>query len=516
MSTLSAATAGPAHRVQSAVEEYGYPQGHLGHLNADQEAAFKGFKLVLEEKGLYKPGTGEEEPGTHDDATLLRFLRARRFVVKDALKQFEDTEVWRKANQLDQLYETIDLEQYEETRRLYPQWTGRRDRRGIPVYVYEVRHLNAKTMAAYEKSAKETHSKAQTDGKTPAKLLRLFALYENLIRFVMPLCTALTDRDHPRTPITQSNNIVDISGVGLKQFWNLRNHMQDASTLATAHYPETLDRIFIIGAPAFFPTVWGWIKKWFDPITTSKIFILSHHEVKKTLESFIDPKNIPKKYGGELEFKFGDKPVLDPELAKVLKWEGERDGFPIGPMFWVNKGEKNGNEMEAIAVGSIEKVERNEKVCTVTKLLGQNEDTIAMNGHATTGDLTTEKETQHPDTPTISEPNGTAASEEPVIQEGEVIPASRPEPVSFVTANEGLNTLSLNEKSEPLLIGNGNITGPHSTLTANLLDPNVNPVSEEGGKEDAQTHDKNDVATGGGVEEADKAHEKKVEVGVEA
>lgn len=100
-------------------------------------------------------------------------------------------------------------------------------------------------MAAYEKASKETHTKAKTDGKTPGKLLRLFALYENLTRFVMPLCTALTDRDHPRTPITQSNNIVDISGVGIKQFWNLRGHMQDASTLATAHYPETLDRIFV-------------------------------------------------------------------------------------------------------------------------------------------------------------------------------------------------------------------------------------------------------------------------------
>ena len=47
------------------------------------------------------------------------------------------------------------------------------------------------------------------------------------------------------TPISQSNNIVDISKVGLKQFWNLKQHMQDASTLATAHYPETLDRIFV-------------------------------------------------------------------------------------------------------------------------------------------------------------------------------------------------------------------------------------------------------------------------------
>jgi hypothetical protein len=184
-------------------------------------------------------------------------------------------------------------------------------------------------------------------------------------------------------------------------------------------------------------------------------------------------------------------------------------------MFWVNKGEKNGNEMEAIAVGSVEKVERNEKVCTVTKLLGEKE-VIEMNGHATTG--TTEKEKQHDesapgapeDTPTISEPNGT---EEPVIQEGEVIPASRPEPVSFVTANEGLNALSLNEKSEPLL--NGNITGPHSTLTANLLDPNVNPASD---KEDAHTHheasDTSDPATGGGVEQAAKAYDQKVEVQV--
>jgi len=236
---------GPAHRVQSAVEEFGYPQGHLGHLSTEQEAAFKNFKVLLTEKGYYKAGSSEDEDSTHDDATLLRFLRARRFVIQDAWKQFQDTEDWRKANQLDQLYETIDLQHYEETRRLYPQWTGRRDRRGIPVYVYEVKHLNAKTMAAYEKSAKDTKTKAESDGKTSAKLLRLFALYENLTRFVMPLCTALTDREYPRTPITQSNNIVDISGVGLKQFWNLRTHMQDASTLATAHYPETLDRIFV-------------------------------------------------------------------------------------------------------------------------------------------------------------------------------------------------------------------------------------------------------------------------------
>lgn len=126
------------------------------------------------------------------------------------------------------------------------------DKRGIPVYVFEVAPLNSKTMAAYAKSSAKTtvgsshhqHSKSNAT-TTPPRLLRLFALYENLVQFIMPLCSNLRDRDQPDTPISQSNNIVDISGVGLKQFWNLRSHMQDASTLATAHYPETLDRIFV-------------------------------------------------------------------------------------------------------------------------------------------------------------------------------------------------------------------------------------------------------------------------------
>jgi hypothetical protein len=126
-------TAGPVHRVQSAAEVYGYPQGHIGHLTADEQIAFNDFKALLIEKGLYKPQGNNDEYGTHDDATLLydiflnsssfadhtsRFLRARRFHVQDALKQFKDTEDWRKATQLDKLYETIDVGQYDETRKL--------------------------------------------------------------------------------------------------------------------------------------------------------------------------------------------------------------------------------------------------------------------------------------------------------------------------------------------------------------------------------------------------------------
>ncbi|KAF2723496.1 CRAL/TRIO domain-containing protein [Polychaeton citri CBS 116435] len=333
------------------IESYQYPAAHVGHLNTTQTEQLQAFKKLCEQHGYWK-GASEQEPATHDDETLLRYLRARKFNPQDAYIQFKDTEDWRKENQLDQLYETIDLKEYEETRRLYPQWTGRRDKRGIPVYVFEVAHLDSKAVSAYQNS---TSSKNQSiTAKVPVKMLRLFALYENLVRFVLPLCSAVPNRPFSDTPISQSNNIVDISKVGLKQFWNLKNHMQDASQLATAHYPETLDRIFIIGAPSFFPTVWGWIKRWFDPITVSKIFILSSANMKATLEEYIDPENIPKKYGGKLDYKFGDLPMLEPAIANSLEWreKTEQNGYrtiPTGPVKWQYR---ESGELVAVAVGS--------------------------------------------------------------------------------------------------------------------------------------------------------------------
>lgn len=251
----------------------------------------------------------------------------------------------------------------------YPQWTGRRDRRGIPIYVFEVKTLDTKTIQEYEKvGSSATFSQAKSDGKTPSGLLRLFSLYENLTRFNMPFCTQLTDREFPDAPITLSTNIVDISGVGLKQFWNLKQHMQVASTLATAHYPETLDRIFIIGAPMFFSTVWGWIKRWFDPITVSKIFVIGNHEVKQVLESYIEPCNIPKKYGGQLDYKFGDLSVPDPNWEGVVEWENGHKSFPSGPLLWEEVD--GGRRLACVARGSQGGKLRDERICTIPKTHG--------------------------------------------------------------------------------------------------------------------------------------------------
>jgi hypothetical protein len=45
-------------------------------------------------------------------------LRARRFVPQEAFKQFKDTEDWRKEQNIVNVFETIEAEEYEQTRQL--------------------------------------------------------------------------------------------------------------------------------------------------------------------------------------------------------------------------------------------------------------------------------------------------------------------------------------------------------------------------------------------------------------
>lgn len=344
----------------AAETESGYPFGHVNHLSPYQEKILQQFKHICREKGYYVPAS-DLSRASHDDTTLLRFLRARRFDLVPAIDQFTSDADWRKNNNLDSLYECMDVKYFEETRFLYPQWTGRCDRRGIPIFLYDVKQLNSNAMATYDDLSKASQSEVIVDNNKTPRFSRLFALYEDMVNFVMPLCTAVSNRKYPDAPISLCCNLVDVSGVGLKSFWNLKDHMLNASVLATAHYPETLDRIIIVGTPSFFPMVWGWIQKWFDANTTSKILILGGSDVLEKLSSIIEPQNIPKKYGGQLDFKAGDRPQLDQAIKDILSWEDGWTDFPLSPMRWVI----NDDCMEGYAVGSVSGLARMEKVCTI-------------------------------------------------------------------------------------------------------------------------------------------------------
>jgi hypothetical protein len=109
------------------------------------------------------------------------------------------------------------------------------------------------------------------------------------------------------------------------------------------------------------------VKRWFDPITVSKIFILSRENVLPTLSQYIDPDNIPKKYGGNLDFVWGSMPVLEPEIQAAIKWEHPevqegKNTLPIGPIRWETAED---GSMVAVAVGMEKGQPRRRTVFTI-------------------------------------------------------------------------------------------------------------------------------------------------------
>ena len=86
----------------------------------------------------------------------------------------------------------------------------------------------------------------------------------------------------------------------------------------------------MIGAPYFFPTVWALVVRWFDPATTRKIVVVPAGKVKSVLGEFVEIENLPVRFGGELDWRFGGSPMLDRELAGIVGKLGE--GWVEGPI----------------------------------------------------------------------------------------------------------------------------------------------------------------------------------------
>lgn len=70
---------------------------------------------------------------------------------------------------------------------------------------------------------------------------------------------------------------------------------------------------------------------WFDEGTRNKIYVLGS-DPGPTLRNIIDAKNLPKPYGGALDWKFEDEPNLDDEAKNAIG----QDTMVKGPALFVD------------------------------------------------------------------------------------------------------------------------------------------------------------------------------------
>jgi len=248
--------------------------GRLGNLTVTQQHALETFKKELVAEGHFV----EERM---DDATLLRFLRARKFDVAKAKEMLVAAEKWRKDFGVEKIMKEFDFKEKALVDKYYPQFYHKMDKDGRPIYVERLGLLDIKQLYSIT---------------TPERQIeRLVYEYEKFLTERLPACAKAVGH-----PVETSCTILDLGGVSLSNFYRVKDYVMQTASIGQDRYPECMGKFYIINAPWTFTAVWSIIKPWLDEVTVSKIQILGSAYKEKLLEQ-ITPENLPTIFGGECD-----------------------------------------------------------------------------------------------------------------------------------------------------------------------------------------------------------------------
>ena len=216
----------------------------------------------------------------YDDLFLLRFLRARKFDLVKTMEMFKNFLKWRIDMKVEEIFQSYEMENLIEIKKVYPHGYHQTDKIGRPIYI-----------ELYDKTDVNALFKLTTEEKMIKYYIKS---YERQVRYIFPACSKVVQR-----PVEQSCTILDANGLGLFSLVGpIKGFLKLASNIAQDYYPEMLGKMTIVNVGFFFKAIWSLVKGFIDPKTQAKINLLKS-DYKDELLKLVDEDKLPSFFGGK-------------------------------------------------------------------------------------------------------------------------------------------------------------------------------------------------------------------------